>query len=106
MNTRSRIERLIGSPRVAAPVYCMVLLVAGLAGLSAITDIGDGYRALWASQQVLARLEQRTTAQPPESIWSGDVVPPGSPFLEGPTMTVASAALLERITSAVVRTGG
>jgi general secretion pathway protein M len=38
-------------------------------------------------------------------LWPPDA-PRGSAFLEGDTMTVAGAALLQRVTSAVGRTGG
>ena len=35
-----------------------------------------------------------------------DFRPPGSPFLEGQTVTVASAALLQRMTSIITNAGG
>jgi len=106
MNASNRIERFLRNPRIAAPSYGICLLVVGLVAVSAVADIADRYGAMRESMGILARLEQRAPLQSPESGWSSDAVPPGSPFLEGPTVTVASAALLERLTSAVVRAGG
>jgi general secretion pathway protein M len=106
MNASNRIERFLRNPRIAALSYGICLLVVGLVAVSAVADFADRYGAMRESEGILARLEQRTPLQSPESGWSSDAVPPGSPFLEGPTVTVASAALLERLTSAVVRAGG
>src|SRR5205085_103605 len=100
------IQGFLRNPRIAAFSYCICVLALGGVAVFAIAEIVDRYRAFEASQGVLARLEQRTMPQSSEPNWSGDSVPPGSPFLEGSTVTVASAALLERLTSAVVRAGG
>src|SRR4029079_5785194 len=55
------------------------------------------------AQEGLARLERRA----PATQLSTDVAaPPGSPFLEGDSATLASASLLQRITSLFTQVGG
>jgi general secretion pathway protein M len=61
--------------------------------------------ALAATAAMLDQLQGRKGAA--ASRQGADVsAPSGSPFLEGATVTVAGAALLERVTSAIARLGG
>jgi len=65
-----------------------------------LVDIVDRYRSRNASFEILSRLEGRNHSG------TKGLRPPGSPFLEGQTVTVASAALLQRITSSISNAGG
>src|SRR5262245_9901446 len=86
-------RNLSGLIYAALVVGCFVVI------LSVLTDITDRYRALNASLDMLSRIEGRNQSASKES-------PPGSPFLEGQTMTTASAALLQRVTTIITSAGG
>jgi general secretion pathway protein M len=106
MNLKSLIARYPHSPASAAFTYAAVVLAFAAIAVVAVADIVERYRSLGVSAEVLARLQTRATVPSSGTDWPSEGTPPGSPFLEGPTVTVASAALLERLTSAVVRAGG
>jgi general secretion pathway protein M len=55
---------------------------------------------------MLARHEGRSPAQPGDIDVLLGPVPSGSPFLEGQTVTVAAAALLQRVASSITKLGG
>ena len=74
---------------------------------SAVADILERRQSVAASSDLLAQLEGRRAVgggcrrgRPPGA------VPTGSPFLEGQTLTVAGAALLQRVADAVTKVGG
>jgi general secretion pathway protein M len=91
---------------VSALLYIAFVMALFLTTVFMLMDIAERYSALNASAEILARLERRIPASSSAPNWSGESMPPGSPFLEGQTVTVASATLLERITSAIGRAGG
>lgn len=93
-------------PNASALIYVALTMALVLTALFALLDISARYRAVGASAEVLARLEQRTPSVSSASDWATDSVPAGSPFLEGQTVTVASAALLQQIAAAVIAAGG
>jgi general secretion pathway protein M len=104
------IEQSLGNKQSWLPVAATV----GYAGLvialvylacGSIADIFERRAALAASVETLAQLEGRRPLSP-RTAGAADGPPTGSPFLEGPTMTVAGAALLQRIADAVTRAGG
>jgi general secretion pathway protein M len=64
-------------------------------------QIYDRYASYDDSLARLTRLQER-----PQTVGIGSAAPPGSPFLEGRTATVASAMLLQRLTGAVTAAGG
>ena len=107
MMTSHPIDRhLARHPSAAALAF--VVLVVGLivAALAAFADIGERRRAVEASAEMLARLEGRTPSSRAGLATPVGSVPVGSPFLEGQTVTVAGAALLQRVAGAVTRVGG
>jgi general secretion pathway protein M len=107
MMTSHPIDRhLARYPSFAALAF--VVLVVGLiaAALAAFADIGERRRAVEASAEMLARLEGRTPSSRAGMATPAGSVPVGSPFLEGQTVTVAGAALLQRVAGAVTRVGG
>src|SRR5262245_42409305 len=108
MTTAARaIDRYWGhSPMVAVLLYGALLALLVFASWSAVASIGERRAALRAAGDLLAQLEGR---RPSNAITSGTPsgpVPTGSRFLEGETVTVAGAALLQRVTAAVGRAGG
>jgi general secretion pathway protein M len=80
--------------------------VAGLAALSAtiVSNLLGAYAALGESQEVLAHLErisQRGSSTGPAGSQEHD----GPPFLTGKTITVAGAALQERVSAIATKAG-
>jgi general secretion pathway protein M len=98
-------KSLVASPIMAATVYAALVLVLLTMVVSSISDILGQRAAVAASLSMLEQLEGRKLAaakgQPAEA-----AMPSGSPFLEGATVTVAGAALLARVASAVTKLGG
>jgi general secretion pathway protein M len=84
--------------------------VVAVTALVAVTEVSlaelyDRYVAVRSASELLKQLEGRSLARrtPPAP---GVPAPEGSPFLEGWTVTVAGAALLQRVSGAVTRAGG
>ena len=92
---------LTHSPLVAVVLYLAVtgslLATAGVA----IASIFDHQRALAQTSELLDQLRGR---KPRGAAPSAER--PGTPFLEGPTVTVAGAAFLQRVAAAVGNVGG
>jgi general secretion pathway protein M len=91
----------------AALVY-----VAAVALLLALTwtsfaDVLERRQSVAAASDLLAQLEGRRPGGRTAAIDApAAAVPTGSPFLEGQTLTVAGAALLQRVADAVTKVGG
>jgi general secretion pathway protein M len=99
------IDRLFTrAPWTALLGYAVVLIGLGFATWGALAGLNDRYEARDSAQALLDQIEGR--GRP------GAKAPPlgaaiaGSPFLEGQTVTVAGAALQQRIGSAVKAVGG
>lgn len=90
--------------RAALAAFAYAALVAGLAiaAYSAVAELAAQRDAVAAAEDMLARLQGRAAS--PAGVPMG--LPAGSPFLEGPTLTVAGAALMQRISGAVDRAEG
>jgi general secretion pathway protein M len=93
-------------PNIAAAAYVALIIGLFFSSLFALVDLGEQFGAVRTSAETLARLEQGAQLSATDSGWAADDGPTGSPFLEGPTVTLASAALLQRIRTAVTRAGG
>ena len=109
MTTNSLIDRLLARyPGAAAALY--VVAVVGLVAVSALSilDVLQRRQDVGATADTLALLEARNPLrQRAAPAGAGDVaVVTGSPFLEGPTVTVAGASLMERVVGAIARFGG
>lgn len=87
-------------PELSGLIYAALVIVSCLTTLFMLSDLVDRYRARNASLALLSRLEGRNPGE------AKDSRPPGSPFLEGQTVTVASAALLQRMTTIITNAGG
>jgi general secretion pathway protein M len=91
-------------PAVSVTVYVALVVVLGIVAWMAAADLLDRQQAVAQSEELLAQLERgrQNAASRSET---GDA-PQGSPFLEGQTVTVAGAALLQRVAAAVTKIGG
>ncbi|MDB5617778.1 type II secretion system protein GspM [Tardiphaga sp.] len=103
MSNASAVSRLL----VRSPLIAVVLYIVAAGGLVAIAvagllDIQDRSRTLRETSELLSQLESRG----PRSGAPSAAQRTGSPFLEGPTVTVAGAALLQRVAAAVTNVGG
>ena len=97
---------LTAHPGMAALAYVLVVGVLLFTAVSGVADILMRQQAVSASEDLLAQLEGRRVLP-----FGGPDTPlaapqTGSPFLEGQTVTVAGAALLQRVAEAVTRVGG
>ncbi|MBR0791462.1 type II secretion system protein M [Bradyrhizobium manausense] len=95
---------LTSSPLIAVTLYLAVtgglLLLAGLS----IADVIAHRQALAQTSDLLDQLRGRKGAAKNAAALSAEH--PGTPFLEGPTVTVAGANLLQRVAAAVGNQGG
>ena len=103
MTFASTLGRYLGrSPLIAAVLYLSAVgLFIAVAGM-AMLDIADHVRTVQETGGTLEQLRSRDVraapAQNPEAA--------ANPFLEGATLTVASATLLQRVSSAITGVGG
>ena len=94
---------IITSPIVATMLYLGLIAALLFIAVSSIVDIVDHHGQVAAATNMLEQLDGRRAPV----AGSGDVsVPSGSPYLEGATVTVAGANLLQRVAGAVVKLGG
>ncbi len=92
----------ITSPIVATALYVSLVGALLFIAASSISDVIGQHGQVAAATNMLEQLDGR---RPP--VRAGDVdVPSGSPYLEGATVTVAGANLLQRVAGAVVKLGG
>lgn len=95
---------LVGSPLIAVTLYLAVtgglLLMAGLS----IADVIAHRQALAQTSDLLDQLRGRKGGA--RNAAAAMAEHPGTPFLEGPTVTVAGANLLQRVAAAVGNVGG
>jgi general secretion pathway protein M len=90
-------------PWLALLIYLIVLLGLAATALSMISALADSHAALEESRATLARLDralQRSPSHPASAAVNGP------PFLIGKTITIAGAALQERVEAAVKNAGG
>lgn len=91
-----------------SPLIAVVLYLAVFGGLVvttgiAVSSIFDHQRALAQTSDLLDQLRGRKPRGGGSALSAEH---PGTPFLEGPTVTVAGAALLQRVAAAVGNVGG
>lgn len=97
---------LLRYPIAAAAGYVGTVGLLLFASWVALADIRERRAEVAAAADLLARLEGRSPVQPGNLDSPSGPVPTGSPFLEGQTVTVAAAALLQRVASAITKLGG
>jgi general secretion pathway protein M len=106
MNPAATLRKsLVNSPAVAATAYAALVIVLLAVAASSLIDMLNQRASVAAAVAMLEQLEGRKV--PAAGGRSGDAsAPSGSAFLEGATVTVAGAALLQRVASAVTKAGG
>lgn len=100
------IDRYLTRPTLSGLIYGAVVVGCCLTTLFMLTDVVEQYRARNASLEMLSRFDGRNHVASAQAGGAPASQPPGSPFLEGPTVTVASAALLQRLTGIITNAGG
>jgi general secretion pathway protein M len=93
------------SPILAAAIYVGLVVVLLFAVATSIADIVGQRDEVASATAMLEQLEGRNPAAvrgPPSDVTR----PSGSAFLEGATITVAGATLLQRVSGAVTKFGG
>jgi len=93
------------SPLLSATIYAGLVVVLLFAVVTSIADVAGQRDEVASLAAMLAQLEGHnpTAVRGPSS----DVtMPSGSPFLEGATVTIAGATLLQRVSGAVTKFGG
>ena len=97
-------KSLLNSPPVAVTAYAALVIVLLAVAISSVADILSQRSSVAATAAMLEQLEGRKA---PAAGRAGEAgMPAGSAFLEGTTVTVAGAALLQRVTTAVTKAGG
>jgi general secretion pathway protein M len=105
MNQNPSLRRLLATPIFAAGSYlCVVILLLFVIG-SSFTDLLSQRAGVLILRAMLEQFEGRKPAAG-RGQGAGVAAPAGSPFLEGATVTVAGAALLQHVTAAVTKLGG
>lgn len=92
-------------PLLAVGVYALAVLLCAVATWGAVDDVLE-YRAQVTSAHDI--LDQLRGGRPTRGrgARSAEGTHPGSPFLEGRTVTVAGATLLQRVAGTVTKLGG
>jgi len=99
-----KLNRASLTPLLAVIGYAAVVIVLIAMAWSGVSEILERRQAIASSADLLAQLEGRKAAA--RTGTAETVIPTGSPFLEGQTLTVAGAALLQRVADAVAKVGG
>lgn len=104
---RTSTHRLVIGRRQALAVVAYVGVVAALLAISLLllADLRNKATEVAAAQMRLDQLSKRSQPSSSASIASNAGVS-GSPFLDGQTITIAGAALQQRVEGAVAKAGG
>jgi general secretion pathway protein M len=107
MTNIHRIERLLaGFPLAAAMLYVVLIGLFVFATVSTMLDLLERRSTVSAAADVLAQIEGRGSARARAGIPTDVTVPTGSPFVEGATVSVAGATLLQRVATAMTQASG
>lgn len=105
MNQDATLARVLARPLPAAIAYIALMTLLLFLTASSVIDMLGRRAAVAATAEMLDQLDGRKPASRRGP--AADVTAPtGSPFLDGATVTVAGASLLQRVTAAVTRLGG
>lgn len=103
MKVASTITSFLGrSPLVAAVLYLAAVGLFVITAALAILNLTDHIRALQQTSDALEQLRSREGRTAPSQAGETEA----NPFLEGSTLTVAGAALQQRVSGAIVAAGG
>ena len=103
INSQAIESYLTRRPAAGAAAYVAMLGLLVVAIIMSVQSCVSRWRAVANATDHLARLEQRLSA----GVNDADrAVPDGAVFLQGDTITVAGAALLQRVSESINRSGG
>jgi general secretion pathway protein M len=103
LNNQTSIRTLIAShATLAASAYLAIIIGCGVGALVAVVDIIGSYSARNTSLEALAAFQGAGK----DPAIQRERVQPKSLFLEGPTATLAGAALLQRLGTVITKVGG
>jgi general secretion pathway protein M len=106
MISRQRIEALLARFPLAAVVgYFALIVVFVFITMDSALQVLQRRDAVTAASEILRQIEVRDPARA-RAVPTDVGVPTGSPFLEGATVSVAGAALLQRVAAATKRVNG
>jgi general secretion pathway protein M len=107
MNASTLVTGLLARfPVGAAILYVALVALFAITAWTTVADILERRAAVAATADILSQLEGRKPAAP-RAAGAGAVSPvPGSPLLEGATVTVGGANLLQQVAAAVTKLGG
>jgi general secretion pathway protein M len=106
MNLAATLRKsLVGSPIIAGAVYAGLVVALLIVAANSLIDLYNQRASVAASAAMLEQLEGRKPLTADKRAGEAGA-PTGSAFLEGATVTVAGAALLQRVASAVTKAGG
>jgi general secretion pathway protein M len=93
-------------PAGAAILYVGVVMAFGITAWTTVAEIMQRREAVAATASVLSQLEGRSPAVHRDRGKDVDTVSTGSPLLDGGTVTVGGANLLQRVAGSITRLGG
>jgi general secretion pathway protein M len=93
-------------PTGATILYVGVVMVFGITAWTTVAEILQRREAVAATAAVLSQLEGRSPAVPRGRGKEADPIAAGSPLLDGATVTVGGANLLQRVATSITRLGG
>jgi general secretion pathway protein M len=93
-------------PSGAAILYIGVVMMFAITAWTTVAEILQRREAVAATAATLSQLEGRSPAVPRGRGKEADPAATGSPLLDGATITVGGANLLQRVASSITRLGG
>jgi general secretion pathway protein M len=93
-------------PAGASILYVGVVILFGVTAWTTVAEILQRRDAVAASAAVLSQLEGRSPTVARGRAKEPDTVTTGSPLLDGATVTVGGANLLQRVAGSITRLGG
>jgi general secretion pathway protein M len=98
------LKLVTSSPLLATVAYVGLVIVLLFTVVTSISDLIDQRSEVAASANMLEQLEGHRAGA--KRNVPGETMPSGSAYLEGATVTIAGASLLQRVASAVSKFGG
>lgn len=98
-------KAIAASPILASAIYVGIAAALLFSLVTSIMDVVNQRSEMTAASAMLEQLEGRKPANV-GGVSGVETMPSGSAYLEGATVTVAGAALLQRVAGAVVKFGG
>jgi general secretion pathway protein M len=92
-------------PALALLAYCIAIAAMIVLTVSSVRSLSGSYDDAVVARDLLAQLEGRSPTRV-RNLAPAIGAPQGTAFLEGQTVTVAGAALLQRVAAAVTKVGG